>query len=739
MSKMRKIVLAGILAGVLLAAGCGGKSGGTRIPSLYNHTAEAESEKTATLALSFDFGDTERSRRTTADFLPFVAESQKKKISYVYGYLESGSDYEYFNTYNLNEPVSIRLKPGEYSLWVYAEQVEENAYYSIFSGEKKIIVSEGENRQVISLELENYQPITIALPFGETIADCLELRELDSSWYSYYFCPSPDGTKIIGAIRLDNKSDLTLEYGGRIYVITPEMALDALIFSQLILLDQCPSKKITAVGLEVEIEPSQVVAGSTGNVVLTFKVSNESDINASISSFEFDFEGAKENLLSVTLMTENLTEVNDTELGTAPVSETVVFTPATPIVVEARKNKIFWLKTDISLNAQSGDEFLFRLRNIGSETLLFEQVGSRFAIASNGTLVVHTIKIDPRIVLAGSTGNHFLGLEFSAKDEDFELKSLAVAIDDGDYCGEEEGDYKDVRMVFIYGDSHNNIIAKASIPSTGEYIFNFPPKTIFIPKNTQTYLFIAVTMSTIDPDQNDAPGTPNADVKIKVGDIKATGLSSHQSANVIENIESSAMILRNSMLYIESSSVYDTFGAGTVLTNGNFPIYATEIRTDASGKDALLYKLTYEAKVSEGVQLSEPYLTSEHDEIISRGEWIFSDGKYTASFYFDNPDFESGLEKEAIRIPAGESETFRLWTTVSGVSTGDYLSTRLIGDNGCAPMGTADEIAVNSNFVWSDNHQELSITSSENNAIATEQWYNGDLLYVSDFLYIISN
>ena len=375
-----------------------------------------------------------------------------------------------------------------------------------------------------------------------------------------------------------------------------------------------------------------------------------------------------------------------------------------------------------------------------------------------GTLTIETSNNPASaIVVAGSTGNVFTNVKLTAKYEDLNLDQLVVFVGDGSYeFSGLTGNYQDVTNVAIYNGTTK--IGNAAIPSTGYYTFNFDKGAVIIPEGTLNAktLVVKVDMSTVDPDTDNAPGTNSADLKIGFGGtdgVKTTGKASNSeitgsSYETYRSSSSSAMVLRTSKPTVTLPTSSNSLGAATTLGNGNVPVYAFKVTADAAGGDVLLYRTTFVFATSgSGMTITDVRIDDQDGNTIKAAAnpvsySIDNNYEYYYTATFNNPDFTVDDTDEAIKVPAGESRTFKVYATMAGVSTGETLSTFLAGDFAStstavnsdnsaksfkAPVG--DLTTDRSNFVWSDNYKALNISGTAgNNATTAAQWYNGHLI-----------
>jgi len=376
-----------------------------------------------------------------------------------------------------------------------------------------------------------------------------------------------------------------------------------------------------------------------------------------------------------------------------------------------------------------------------------------------GTLTIETSNNpSSAIVVAGSTGNIFTNVKLTAKYEDLNLDRLIVFVDDGSYeFSGLTGNYQDVTNVSIYDGTTK--IGNAAIPSTGYYTFNFDKGAVTIPEGTLNAktLVIKVDMSTVDPDTDNAPGTNSADIKVGFGGVdgvKTTGAASNSeitgsSYETYRSSSSSAMVLRTSKPTVTLPTSSNSLGAATSLDNGNIPVYAFKVTADAAGGDVLLYRTTLVFATSgSGMTITDVRIDDQDGNTIKAAANptsynIDNNYEYYYTATFNNPDFSVDDTDEAIKVPAGESRTFKVYATMAGVSTGETLSTFLAGDfattsthvntdntaTGFYPAPSGNLTSVRSNFIWSDNYKALSISGTAgNNATTAAQWYNGHLV-----------
>lgn len=683
-------------------------------------TETIQAGKTARLILHLDFGNSSEERAKASD-TSFVAEAQQKKVKWVSGWLTSTTHPEKIRIdFGNDSPrqAEFIVEPGEYDLWVgaYTSFGERGEYtFCLFKGKKNVILQSGENSESIALKLSTFQPVVLVLPEAtesevKMKGKCFwseppSAEEFNSCFF--YFTE----TKVVGDIPL-NATEIKVCFKDKIYSIAPEKMINSLLFDEsIIVLSEYPFITAATAVLNVGILDNKVVAGTSNLDVLKFQTLE----NANVDHLHIALNGTESDIEEVTLIADN--EI----IGKSSIAHghaCFYFLNQSLII---SKGTIFTLLADIPISANSENKFSFEVRTVDNPDLCpLKQVGPEFTTIQRGTLLVETAW-NPlsTIVLAGSTNNVFTSIRLITEGEDVGLDSLTLRISGV------VGEYHDVANVAIYDGA--KLLAQAAIPSTGYYTFNFSKGNLQILEGVQNakVLTIKADMATIDPVVDNAPGTSGADVKITLSDIKATGMISNISPDISSlSVESSPMILRSSRPIVECSSPWNSLGTATALTNGNICLFAFKVFVDASGGEVLLNKIGLKFLSDSSIKISNITIKDQNDDIVNYGSPVCESESCMCGFSLNNPDYDVSRGEESIEIPSGQSKTFYVWATVIGAKTGSSISTTLLGDNTCDTAGTAREMAMKANFVWSDNYQQKSLTD----APSCSQWYNGHLV-----------
>lgn len=444
---------------------------------------------------------------------------------------------------------------------------------------------------------------------------------------------------------------------------------------------------------------------------------------------------------------------------------TTTFAFDEPIIISKGTSQTIQLVGDIDNNVSVGSSAQFGLTD--SSTILNTSVvaygvstanrarlnliaddGAIFTYVSNGAVTVSTYNMPQNaLVRAGGTGITFGYIKFDAQYEDLDLDQLRVYVADGGVSGTAIGNYQDVLAVYIYDGS--TLLASNAIPSTGYYTFNFTNGTLTVPQDGSKTLTIKADLGAINQNFDNAPATPDADIKFGLGGIDGFQFTGNQSnaisSETYNGSTTSAMVLHKTIPTVAYSTSALPLGAVTGLSNGALDLFAFNVTADWGG-DVLLYRSTFEITTGGGLDtnVNNCYLKDEFGNQISQNQYPISleNGKNYVTFVYDNPDISVGDSKEAISVRAGSSSTFTLNCNVSNAGSGDYLSVSLLGDTASSTpsfsLGTPEYNGQNiadawsamnqGNFVWSDNFKNRAISVSYPNATSYGQWYNGYLV-----------
>lgn len=509
---------------------------------------------------------------------------------------------------------------------------------------------------------------------------------------------------------------------------------------------------------------SNVIIGSD-NITLGSWTFDASDSGEDIRVTSIAFAASSSNATNLTLKVNGAAKDPVNDKPALQDGATSTFALTEPLIITKGTQATVTLEGDIESSATANDSSQFGLTsaaavvaygrttgNTVTPTVTADN-GATLTYIAGGTLTISTSSNPPAgIVIAGSTGNTMTKVRLKAKNEDLDLNTFRVYVTDGGTAnGSNAGNYQDVVSVSVYDGS--TLLGSHSIPSTGYYDFTFATGTVTIPEGGEKILTVKADVATISPDNDNAPGTAAADLKVGIGGtngIKTTGNQSNTEVTtatyeVYQGSTSSAMIIHKSKPTVTYSATGATMGAASGLTNGSVNLFAFKVAADAAN-EVLLYRVSFEIATSSDVNVTSLLIKDQSGNTVGAAAGAVGDyaaGKYTYSTTFNNPDISVGDLKEAIQVPAGSEKTFYLWGTVANAGTGENVSVTLLGDSATstteANVGTtasggsktlvniADNYSANNqgNFVWSDNVVDKGLDTDGANATSYAQWYNG--------------
>ncbi len=456
------------------------------------------------------------------------------------------------------------------------------------------------------------------------------------------------------------------------------------------------------------------------------------------------------------------------------------FAFSAPIIITKGTTRTVELVGDIEATATTNDSSQFGLTDTSTATnssvvaygqnsynrattLLVADQGPILTYAHNGSVAVSTYNNPARsLVRAGSTAVTMGNIRITASNEALDLDSLKVYMrNEASVAGTAMGGYQDITAVYLYDGA--TLLGSTTIPSTGNYTFNFTNGTLTIPKDSSKVLTIKADISTINKDIDNAPGTPGVSIRVGLGGksgFQFTGVDSNSiissSSETYNGSTTTSMVIHKAIPTVVYSQPGSPMGVATSLTNGSQDLYKFRVSADGSGNEVLLYRTSFELATGssgQAITLTGCFLkdATNGNQIISHSAGlnptdIDGTSKNLISFTFNDPTNPSGASsnyKEAIQIFPGTARDFVLNCTVGSAASGSYVSVALLGDT--ASSTSADNYgnpSVNSatnqadafsaynqgNFVWSDNYKERGLATDGANATAWGQWYNGFLV-----------
>ena len=310
------------------------------------------------------------------------------------------------------------------------------------------------------------------------------------------------------------------------------------------------------------------------------------------------------------------------------------------------------------------------------------------------------------------------------------ITGVIVGIEDGGLLGTNDGTYTQIAKVILKLDG--SVVGNSAGYSLGaaSTTINFERDQLTIPEgSTGKKLSILGDIVNIGTNQ---PGVANADIKVGLNGknaFQAVGNGSNSSATKTYNGSTgTALVLHKAVPSVVLETPTNKLSGSPVLHRA---------KISAVGNTVGIYALSYVMNTTSGLSITNAYL-----KLVSCGSCggvgdntqlttasnpsYFIDGFVTVQLNVNTLQGTHG--KRYLAIPAGATAVIDLLATVTGVDTGDSVSTSLLGDTATTTNdlgGVPAAAFVNTDqgaFVWSD----LNLDDTQNAATLTsKQWYNG--------------
>ncbi len=499
-----------------------------------------------------------------------------------------------------------------------------------------------------------------------------------------------------------------------------------------------------------------VITNSTGVLIgsWSFDASNSGeDIRITSIAIKASSTG-KLNNLTLKDGSTALDPTNDAVTATtiaAPTTST--FALSEPIIITKGTSKTINLYADIGSDALQGEVDAWGITSGAAVTAYGVTTGNSANVsvtASDGALVTiatagtiefleHADSLTQRLVVDGSTAQALTDMKVKATNEDVDITSLTIYVQDGGLTGTGAGSYTQLSKVYlkldgtIVGNVDGYNMADAS------KLINLERGQLTIPKgDAGKKLSILGDIVEIGTGE---PGTEAVDIKVGISDPATTvGAGSNASAaRTYTDASGSAVIIHEAVPQVAIVPVA-TFGGSlasghlhrTNITAVGGPIgiwrMSYEVTTNTATLDAntaYLYCASGCSGIPNGTQLSA---TSDGADVEAQSRENF----------FLEVDSSFANSKSYVQIAENATAVIDLYATISGQSTTqvDSAVVRLLGDQATT---TADNLTgnaattsvwgetdqVHNNFIWSSLYSDSSNSAA---ALAAEQWFNGYLV-----------
>ncbi|MDO8481824.1 MAG: peptidoglycan-binding domain-containing protein [bacterium] len=377
------------------------------------------------------------------------------------------------------------------------------------------------------------------------------------------------------------------------------------------------------------------------------------------------------------------------------------------------------LKCNVGSSATANDSY--RFKTYSGDTLTFTGVTSgssasatitsaqagRQTVAAAGTVTVSADASSPSYALgAGGTTGVTVGVaKFRPSNEAVNLTKvgLTLAGTNGSYLGASGA--QDLVNVYIYNGS--TLVGNATFTGNATTATSTLLSTVSLPKDVDTKLTLKVDLADVG---TGVPGTPGDRVTVDVLNFEGSGASSGST------IMGGTV---NGMMAVAGVRLYNTYPTVSQIAFSDLALAGKLIRfsvTANAAGDVGLAKFTFTLATSSTATTIATiglygYTDSAFSTAISgQGTGGLIGSTFTATTTASNIQIQTAVEASPVEVPAGQTYYFELRATVGGVTSGNSITTTLLGDSSTVTLAATG--SVNANFVWSPNSTTTSITNA---------------------------
>jgi hypothetical protein len=323
-----------------------------------------------------------------------------------------------------------------------------------------------------------------------------------------------------------------------------------------------------------------------------------------------------------------------------------------------------------------------------------------------GSLRIQESKLSPSSLVAAANQSDasFTGtFKFSASNENIRVDRFSLCVEDGGLNNSIIGGPNSITKIVV-GSQH-----LVPSPTTGCAVFATSTMTV-LKDNIESPFLLRAGFYGAKAGVGE-PGTSGADLKLRIKDVVAYGVSTAQLAtiNYIDDV-TNPVILYNNFPIFNPQSITGTLNNGMqILAKLMFII------PGSNGEDVMLNKLSFQIyKSPDSISLSnfvlmKDWLPIANGSMSADGRLVFSNLK--------------------LLVPDITQVTLEVRANIAGVGTGgETVTTRFLGDS--APLSaypaSFSDIDSSSNFAWSDLNKSEVPTDPE--VLTKPQWTNGFLV-----------
>jgi len=361
--------------------------------------------------------------------------------------------------------------------------------------------------------------------------------------------------------------------------------------------------------------------------------------------------------------------------------------------------------------------------NTVTPTFTSAGTGPVMTVSGAATLAVATDPSSPSYVIvpAGSTGTTVNVIKFRATNEGVNLQKVGLTLTNA--ASSSPGD---LVTVYLYAGSNLSGVAPGTLLGTATFAGSATVATstlntpVLLPNNQDATIIVKADVAAVSTSQ---PGTEGHLIAIDYLNAQGTGASSGKTVF-------GAALTGSGSAGIRVFRTVPTFALDTSLpTTGAADGRLMEFKVTADspgnvGIDKFTFNISTSTMSVTNIQLFA-YTDPGYSTAVS-GNYRATNGQFGATVTsVSGSNFSITATTNPLEVPAGQTYSFKLFGTPSGVTTGATVITKLLGDSAYPSLPpstfvastTAPGIAA-SNFIWSPN---ATTTAGFNDA----DWTNG--------------
>ncbi|OGG74346.1 hypothetical protein A3A37_02595 [Candidatus Kaiserbacteria bacterium RIFCSPLOWO2_01_FULL_52_36] len=375
------------------------------------------------------------------------------------------------------------------------------------------------------------------------------------------------------------------------------------------------------------------------------------------------------------------------------------------------------LKCDVGSSATALDSYRFKMfsgdtltftgvtsGNSTSATITSSQAG-RQTIAAAGTVAVSTDSSSPSYAIGagGATGVTVGVAKLRASNEAVNLSKVGLTLTGGTYSGASGA--QDLVTTYIYNGS--TLVGTATFTGNATTATSTLLSTVSLPKDVDVKLTFKADLADIGTSQ---PGTSGDLVKVDLLDFEGSGASSGST------VRGGTV---GGMTAVSGVRIYNTFPtfAQIALTSGALSgkLIRFSVTADSHG-DVGIARMTFQLATSTtGITMTSLGLYGYTDSNFSTAiSGQGTSGQIGASVTATSTDSVIPISITAsnspVEVPAGQTYYFELRGSVGGVTSGNSITTTLLGDTATAALAATTSII--GNVIWSPNDTTQSVGST---------------------------